>query len=139
MHGCGGAGQEGHQPPNGGGRGEQAQRDFGDDSEGAFRADEEVQQIHVGLDEVTGGVFDGGAGEGGQGAGDRAEREICAAGLVAPAAQLQAFAVGEHYAEGGDVVAGGAVEEGIRAGCVAGDHAADGGGCFRGVGREGAA
>ena len=57
-------------------------------------------------------------------------------GFVASAAEIDDVAVGERDAQAEDVVAGGPVEEREGAGGVAGDHAADGGGGFGGIGRE---
>ena len=132
----GGAGQVGHEAPHGAGGGQEAQGGFGHHAEGAFGADEEVDEVHVGIDEVAGGVLDGGAAQGREFAGEGAEGEAPAAGFVAAAAEIEEVARGQGDAEAEDVVAGGPVEVGEGAGGVAGDHAADGGGGFGGIGGE---
>jgi len=132
----GGGGQEGHQAPNGAGCGQEPQRGFGHDAEGAFGADEEIDEVHVGIDEVAGRVFARRAAQGRERAGDGAEGETQALGPIAAAAEVEDFAGSQGDAQAEHVVAGGAVQEREGAGRVAGDHAADGGGGLGGVGGE---
>lgn len=75
----------------------EAERDFSDDAEGAFRADEEASQV------VTG------------------------AGFAGARAGVDDAAVGEDDGEGEDVFAHGAVTDGSGSGGAGGGHAAQGG------------
>lgn len=89
---------------------------------------------------VAGGALDGGERKVGQVAGDdvagvRGDLEMASAGLEA-AFDAQGASVGEHQAQGMDPVARGAVMVAQRAGGVAGQHASDRGGGFRGIGRK---
>ena len=132
----GGVRQKSHEAPDGCGGGEEAHRGFGDDAERAFRADEQVQQVHVGFDVVSGGVFDGRAGQDRQFAGEGTEPETVSGSPVAAAAQVEEFTPDRGHAQPGDMVARRTVKKRQGAGRIAGNHAADAGGGFGGVGGE---
>lgn len=106
-------------------RGQQSHARFRRYSERAFRADEQVDPIHAGAQEISGSVF----GDSGQRDGAGFEIDRC------PARHRELAAIGKHYAQRFHPTSRGAEFETARATGIGRNRSAEKGGILGGIGR----